>query len=108
MQFAYKILRKLSKAGYVKATRGASGGYSLSADLSLKNLLDLMSSLGSLDLVSACMDPSFQCRRREELGGACAIHVNLCGLKREIDGILTSRSIASILGVEQSTSRRGS
>lgn len=103
VQFAYKIMRKLAKAGYVSAARGVSGGFSLSADLASRDLRDLMASIGSLDMVNACMEPGFVCERRDEMGGACAIHESLCGVQDEINGVLASRSVASILGIERKT-----
>jgi hypothetical protein len=41
-QFAYKILRKLSKAGYVNVTRGAKGGCRLAVDPTEVTLLELV------------------------------------------------------------------
>ena len=44
--FAYKIIKKLCKAGLVQITRGAAGGCRLSADLSQVTLYDLLLALG--------------------------------------------------------------
>ena len=42
VQFAYKILKKLAKCGYVEIFRGAEGGCRLSADLGALTLYDLL------------------------------------------------------------------
>ena len=55
--FAYKILKKLEKAGYLEAIRGTAGGYRLVADLSRVSLYDLMQATGERGTLSACMDP---------------------------------------------------
>lgn len=96
--FAYKILRKLTKGGLVRAARGVDGGFSLSCDLGALTLLDLMAALGSSELVNACMKDGFVCPRRDSLGGECAIHSSLCEVQREIDSLLRSRTLASVLG----------
>ena len=44
VQFAYKILKKLAKCGYVEIFRGAEGGCRLSADLGAVTLYDLLRS----------------------------------------------------------------
>ena len=41
-QFAYKIIKKLEKAGFVKIIRGVDGGCRLDCDLSQKTLYDLV------------------------------------------------------------------
>ena len=44
--FAYKILKKLEKAGLVEVVRGTAGGCRLSADLTGTSLYDLMKAMG--------------------------------------------------------------
>ena len=43
--FAYKILKKLEKAGLVEVVRGTAGGCRLSADLTGTSLYDLMKAM---------------------------------------------------------------
>lgn len=56
--FAYKIIKKLCKAGLVQITRGAAGGCRLSADLSQVTLYDLLLALGEPSAIAACMEPA--------------------------------------------------
>ena len=44
-QFAYKIIRKLAKAGLIEITRGVEGGCKLMADLEQVSLYDLMAEM---------------------------------------------------------------
>ena len=44
--FAYKILKKLEKAGLIQVVRGTAGGCRLAADLSKVSLYDLMRAIG--------------------------------------------------------------
>ena len=59
--FAYKILKKLEKAGLVEVVRGTAGGCRLSADLIGTSLYDLMKAMGERGNLSSCMDPAYQC-----------------------------------------------
>ena len=59
--FAYKIIKKLCKAGLVQITRGAAGGCRLSAGLSQVTLYDLLLALGEPSAIAACMEPGYAC-----------------------------------------------
>jgi Rrf2 family protein len=95
--FAYKIMRKLSKAGFVLITRGADGGCRLVVDLKEKTLYDLLSAMDSVEFVNACMALGYQCPWRERYGGKCGIHMKLESIQQAIDRELQSHSLASIL-----------
>ena len=56
--FAYKILKKLEKAGLLEILRGTAGGCRLAADLSRTSLYDLMTAIGEHSSLSACMEKS--------------------------------------------------
>ena len=53
-QFAYKILRKLSRVGIIAVNRGVEGGCRLTADLREKSLYDLMAAAAP---AQSCGDP---------------------------------------------------
>ena len=55
-QFAYKILRKLSKAEMVKVTRGTKGGCTLNTDLKKTSLYDIMEVIEEKNCLVACME----------------------------------------------------
>ena len=98
-QFAYKIIKKLSQAGFVQILRGADGGCRLACDLDKVSLFDLMSVTESHYAVNACMDPAYHCLRREK-NGRCMIHSRLVGVQQRLDEELRSYNLKSLIKQE--------
>ena len=94
--FAYKILKKLAKAGLIEVSRGTTGGCRLASDLSRISLYDLMVAMGEHSGLSACMTPEYPCSWRSCHGG-CAVHQNLLEIQRKLDRELRSHSLQEIL-----------
>lgn len=94
--FAYKILKKLEKAGLLEIRRGTAGGCRLTADLAHTSLYDLMAAMGERSDLSACMEPDFQCPWRSSHGG-CTVHCKLLEIQRKLDAELQSHSLQEIL-----------
>ena len=94
--FAYKILKKLSKARLVQATRGAEGGWRLAADLEKTTLLDLMTAMEEDRSLSACMDPEYRCSWRAR-HGRCPVHCRLAAIQKKLDSELEAHSLAELL-----------
>lgn len=104
-QFAYKILKKLERAGFVRITRGVEGGCRLSVDLKQVSLYDLTVVMGEDRAVSACMQPGFQCAWRLQNGENCRVHRQLLQIQSVLDGELRSRSLHQMLfGTEEESS----
>lgn len=95
-QFAYKIIKKLSKAGLVDITRGVEGGCKLIVDLEQVSLYDLMSATDGICEVNNCTAPGYQCPRRDKKGG-CSTHVKLISIQRKLDNELRSYTLKSLL-----------
>ena len=94
--FAYKILKKLEKAGLVEVVRGTAGGCRLSADLTGTSLYDLMKAMGERGNLSSCMDPAYQCPWRSCHGG-CTVHCKLAEIQNKLDEELQAHSLQEIL-----------
>lgn len=94
--FAYKILKKLDKAGLIQVVRGTAGGCRLAADLSGTSLYDLMIAMGEHSGLSACMDPNYSCSWRSCHGG-CTVHGKLTEIQAKLDNELRSHSLLEIL-----------
>ena len=94
--FAYKILKKLEKAGLVEVVRGTAGGCRLSADLTGTSLYDLMKAMGERGNLSSCMDPAYQCPWRSCHGG-CTVHCKLAEIQNKLDEELRAHSLQEIL-----------
>ena len=94
--FAYKILKKLEKAGLIQVVRGTAGGCRLAADLSKVSLYDLMRAIGEHGCLSTCMAPDYACPWRERQG-SCTVHDRLLEIQETLDSKLRRHSLASIL-----------
>lgn len=94
--FAYKILKKLSKAELVRAVRGVEGGCQLTADLKKTTLLDLMTAMEEDRSLSACMNPEYHCDWRAR-HGRCPVHCRLAEIQKKLDLELESHSLAELL-----------
>ena len=64
VQFAYKILKKLSEKNILKIIRGAGGGYCLEADLNTLTLYDILVAIENEDdynSVNLCLKKGVEC-----------------------------------------------
>ena len=77
--FTYKILKKLTAAGILSVTRGASGGYQLAADLDTLTLWGVVQVTEDECVLMECMLPGHVCEHNCE-------HV-LCRLNRELERV---------------------
>lgn len=97
--FTYKILKKLTGADIVAVTRGAGGGYRLSADLGSLTLWDVVQVTEEECVLMECMLPGHICEHNCE-------HL-LCHLNKELERVqqvltaeLSRYSLAEILNRE--------
>lgn len=98
LQFAYKILKKLSKGGLVRTLRGAGGGCVLEVELKNVSFLRLLRTMEEDAIVSSCMKPGYRCSWREEHGSAsCCTHVQLSAIQEKLNRELESHSLWEIL-----------
>ena len=95
-QFAYKIIKKLSRAGLIEITRGVDGGCRLIGNLDTVSLYDLMVAMDDRCEVNACMDTSYQCPRRDK-SGACIIHCQLASVQKKLDDELRALNLKTLL-----------
>ena len=80
--FAYKILKKLQKAGIVKGYRGVHGGYAMNK------------SLGELTLFDECMASGYECPtdgKGDHL--PCYMHRELCEIQQGVWEMLKRKSL---------------
>lgn len=101
-KFAYKILKKLERADFVRIHRGANGGCFLKADLHKISLYDLIEAVETNARLTSCMTPGYPCEWREKSGGKCTIYSQLFQVQRAIDQELKSHSLYWVLyGTEE-------
>lgn len=92
--FAYKILKKLARGGFVEVVRGADGGWRLTTDLQQSSLYDLMVAMDGEYAVNACMTPGHNCSWKEA-HGTCTIQCRLSQIQKNLEQELRSHSLAS-------------
>jgi len=95
-QFAYKIIKKLSRAGLVEITRGVDGGCRLSGNLETVSLYDLMVAMDDCCEVNACMGSAYQCPRRDKIG-SCIMHSQLAIVQQKLDNELRALDLKTLL-----------
>jgi Rrf2 family protein len=96
-QFVYKILKKMEQAGFVRIARGPEGGCWLTADLKKVSLYSLAEALNIDRLVSACMQPDFQCMWQQAHTSHCMVHRQLQQMQDAFDDELRKRSLHQML-----------
>ena len=94
-QIAYKIAKKLAKAGLIEITRGVDGGCRLKQDLKTVSLYDLIAIMEGGYEVNACMDPGFSCPRRQN--GGCKVHPKLIDIQKTLTDQLRAYPLDAIL-----------
>lgn len=99
-QFAYKILKKLSKSGLVKVTCGGEGGCQICRDLKFVTLYDLIKIMEKDEWISSCMQKDFLCTRRQKNKDYCSIHKNLSAIQSLLNKELKSYSLYEIINGE--------
>lgn len=81
--FAYKIVKKLEKAGFVGIVRGKQGGVKLDCDLDKKSLYDIMAAVDNVQYINDCFKPGYKCEFSGN--GKCGVHNNLKNLQDTMD-----------------------
>lgn len=100
-QFAYKILKKLERAGLVQITRGVDGGCQLTADLKKVSLYDLIEIVESKKFISSCLNPEYQCSLHKDRNYKCTIHRHLLQIQDAVDIELRKYSLHQILSNDE-------
>ena len=72
---AYKVTRKLEKAGLVESHRGTNGGYCLKRPLSDISLYDVCTAIDPDILLMECMKAGHCCPQEH---GRCSLHRTPC------------------------------
>jgi len=75
-QFAYKILKKLERAGFLQSSRGRDGGYWLVRQLDEVSIYDVVSSIDENLFINECLRDDRPCVRNTP-DGACTVHKEL-------------------------------
>jgi len=89
--FAYKILKKLERAGIVQSIRGAHGGYQLSKALNKISLFDIISAADTELYINECLKPGHECINNMN-GKLCSVHQELGQIQANLTDILKAKT----------------
>jgi Rrf2 family protein len=95
--FAYKILKKLQRAGIVKGFRGARGGYALKKPLKELTLLEIYQAIDPKLFLIECLDDCATCERCGEGKEACAVYWEMMDIQKEVWVLLSRKTMAELL-----------
>ena len=98
-QYAYKILKKLEHAGFLKSTRGRDGGYQLAKSPDTFTLLDIVVAIDDRVFINECLDENKPCQRHTE-NSPCAVHLELERIQALLVKELHSKTIHEVMRQE--------
>lgn len=96
--FAYKILKKLQKAGIVKGYRGVHGGYAMNKSLGELTLFDVYKAIDPDLFIIECMASGYECPtdgKGDHL--PCYMHRELCEIQQGVWEMLKRKSLQEVL-----------
>jgi len=94
--YAYKILNKLEKSGFVQSKRGSLGGYILLKDPNLITLYDIVLAVDCDAFLAGCVKNKGYCSRNTP-EAPCKVHIELCRLQDKFIDCLKEKTLAQIL-----------
>jgi Rrf2 family protein len=98
LQFAYKVLKKLQKGGFLQILRGPGGGYRLSTPLDQVTLYQLIQMAEAPLYVSPCIRPGYQCpwcEAHDEV--VCHVHLHLQTFQKKLEEELQAITLQQML-----------
>ncbi|WP_337544904.1 Rrf2 family transcriptional regulator [Megasphaera sp.] len=95
-QFAYKISKKLERAGFIEIIRGAQGGCRLTRDLHDITLMDIINVMERENMITSCLDGDFQCPYHRRYG-FCDVHEALAGVQGKLSAYLATIHLYDIM-----------
>ena len=103
-KYAYKIIKKLERAGFVKSVRGRSGGYLLLKNLDAFSLLDVIAAVDPDRYISDCIKVDSICPFKSDSEKACSVHKEIERIQVLVESELHAKPMNEILGVSEKPS----
>lgn len=95
-QFAYKISKKLERAGLIEIVRGATGGCRMKVDLHDVSFMDLINIMDRDNMINSCLNPSVKCPYKEKNNGCC-VHDTLCQVQDHIVDLFSGTNMHDVI-----------
>jgi Rrf2 family protein len=96
-QYAYKILKKLEKAGLVRGFRGANGGYALAKNPDAITLFDVVAAVDGNLLINECLSQGYNCPLNRPGKKRCGIHREFIRIQAILLASLKEKKLTEIL-----------
>ena len=96
-KYAYKILKKLQKAGFVNNKLGPTGGYVRAKSLDEFSMYDIVCAVDERLFLAECLRGDHQCMRNVA-GSPCKVHGELRRLQELLVAEMKMKSIAEVIG----------
>ena len=95
-KYAYKIIKKLQKAGFVQNRRGPDGGYFLIKPLDSFNIYDVVTAVNDKLFINECLREDKQCPLNKE-EAPCTVHLELARLQNVLIDEMQTKTIEELL-----------
>ena len=95
-QYAYKILKKLERVGFVQSLRGRDGGYQLAKPLYTFTLYDVVSAVDENLFLFECLRGSKLCPLNN-LEKPCAVHLEFERIQELLVSEMRSKTMDEVL-----------
>ena len=95
-EFTLKILRQLKQGGFVKASRGKTGGYMLSKPLHEISLFQVLNHMEDSMYINRCLEPDHRCNRAD-LAQDCHAHRFYVAFQNKLEEVLSNISLQDVI-----------
>lgn len=95
-QFAYKILKKMERGGFLQSCRGRDGGYWLVKSLDDITIHDIITTIDEYLFINECLRDDRPCSRNPE-SSPCLVHHELERIQEQLVSELQRKSIKEVI-----------
>jgi len=95
-QFAYKILKKMERGGFIQSCRGRDGGYWLVKPLDEITIHDIITTIDEYLFLNECLREDRPCTRNPK-SAPCAVHIELERIQDILVSQLRMKSIKEVV-----------
>jgi len=96
VQYSYKILNKLEKAGFLQSLRGRAGGYRLIKSIHDFTLYDVIVAVDSNLFLTECLRIDKNCPRNTD-ESPCAVHQEYTSIQEVLIKSLRRKSVHDVM-----------
>jgi len=94
-QFAYKILKKMERGGFIQSCRGRDGGYWLVKSMDEITIYDIITTIDEYLYINECLRDDRPCSCNQKTA-PCTIRVELARIQGVLEDELRSKSIREV------------